>query len=148
MMRKLPSALIAMVSALMLAACGGPVVNLAVDDAIYRPPLVEGGVGVAYFSITSTVADRIVRVSSPDAASIEIHASGTSAAGVASMQKLDSVELPAGERVTFGPGGLHLMVFSPRPLQANATFPIQITLESGREETVSFRGADGGGDLQ
>lgn len=143
-MRKRLPALIAMASALMLAACGGQTVSLTVDDAAYRAPLVEGGVGVAYFSITSNVADRIVAVSSPEAASVEIHASGESAGGMSSMQKLDSVELPAGQRVTFGPGGLHLMVFSPRALRANATFPIQITLESGREETISFRGADGG----
>jgi copper(I)-binding protein len=130
-------------TALLLAACGGQTVSLTVDDATYRAPLVNGGVGVAYFSITSNVADQIVGVSSPDAASVEMHTSGESN-GMASMQKVEAVELPAGERVTFGPGGLHLMVFGPHTQPANATFPIQITLESGRVETISFRSADGG----
>jgi len=143
-MRKLLLSLMTLASALTLAACGGQTVSLTVDDAAYRAPLVDGGVGVAYFSITSSTADRIVGVSSPEAASIEIHASRESADGRATMQKLDTVELPAGQRVAFEPGGLHLMVFSPRHLQANATFPIQITLESGREETISFRSADSG----
>jgi copper(I)-binding protein len=67
-----------------------------------------------------------------------MHASSTDAGGMASMRKVDAVELPAGKTVTFGAGGLHAMVFSPIPGQANATFPIQITLESGRVETVSF----------
>lgn len=138
------SAPIAIACAFMLAGCGGTMAGLSVDDAVYRPPLVDGGVGVAYFSITSTIDDRIVGVSSPDAASVEIHASSESAGGVVSMQRVDSVELQAGKRITFEPGGLHLMVFSPRPLQANATFPIQIMLESGREETISFHRANDG----
>ncbi len=135
--------LLAALSALLLAACGGETVSLTVDDATYRAPLVNGGVGVAYFAITSTIADRIVGVTSPEADNVEIHTSSESN-GMAAMQKLDSVDLPAGERVIFGPGGLHLMVFGPHTQPANATFPIQITLESGRVETISFRGAAGG----
>jgi periplasmic copper chaperone A len=123
--------------ALLLAACGGQATGLKVDDAHYRAPLVDGAPGVAYFSITSAANDRIVGISSPDAQSVEIHGSSTEG-GMARMQKLDQVELPAGKTVTFGPGGLHVMVFTPVPRQANATFPIQITLESGRTETISF----------
>lgn len=123
-----------------LAACSGAG-ELKVEDARYRAPLVDGGTGVAYFSITSPAADRIVGVSSPQAQTVEIHES-MSAGGMAGMQMVASVELPAGETVTFGPGGLHLMVISPQPMAAGATFPIQIDLESGRSETISFRGAD------
>jgi copper(I)-binding protein len=54
------------------------------------------------------------------------------------MKRLDSLDLPAGQTVTFGPKGMHLMVFDPQPLAAGATFPIQIELESGRSETVPF----------
>lgn len=123
--------------ALLLAACGGQTVSLTVHDATYRAPLVEGGAGVAYFSVTSNIADRIVKVSSPDAQAVEIHESSV-AGGMASMHQLESVELPAGKPVTFGPGGLHLMILSPNPNRANATFRIQITLESGRVETIPF----------
>lgn len=130
-------------SVLILSACGGEAGGLAVGDAIYRAPLVEGGVGVAYFSITSGVADNIVGVTSPEAVSVEIHASSESEDGRASMHRIAMVALPAGQSVTFGPGGLHLMVFGPRPLSPDATFPIQITLESGRQETISFRSVDG-----
>jgi len=121
-------------------ACGGQTESLTVADASYRPPLVEGGVGVAYFSITSNTADRITGVSSPQAKAVEIHES-TSSGGMARMNRLDGVDLPAGKTVTFGPGGLHLMVIAPEIAAANATFPIQITLESGRVETISFSGA-------
>ncbi|MEQ1781129.1 MAG: copper chaperone PCu(A)C [Hyphomonadaceae bacterium] len=123
--------------ALLLAACGAQTTGLKIDNATYRAPLVDGVPGVAYFSITSTANDRIVGISSPQAQAVEIHGSSTEG-GMATMQKLDQVELPAGKTVTFGPGGLHVMVFTPVPRPANATFPIQITLESGRTETISF----------
>lgn len=123
--------------ALMLSACGRTTVGLTVEDAIYRAPLTDGGVGVAYFSITSSTADRITGVSSPQADRIEMHNTVTTD-GLASMERLDSVELPAGQTVTFAARGLHLMVFSPQAVAPGATFPIQIKLESGRNETISF----------
>jgi len=132
--------LIAIALTSLAAACsGGQTESLTIENASYRPPLVERGVGVAYFSITSSIADRISGVSSPQAKAVEIHES-TSVGGMAGMDRLDGVDLPAGKTVTFGPGGLHLMVIEPQNASANATFPIQIALESGRVETISFAG--------
>ncbi len=130
--------------ALMLAACGGTTTSLAVTNPTYRAPLTDAGAGVAYFSINSSVADRIIEISSPQAARVEMHNSVTKD-GLASMERLDSIELPAGKTVTFGPGGLHLMVFSPQAISSDATFPIQIELESGRSETIAFAQALGAG---
>ena len=91
-------------------------------------------------ALTSLAVDRITGVSSPQAKAVEIHES-TSSGDMAGMDRLDGVDLPAGKTVTFGPGGLHLMVIAPEIASANATFPIQIALESGRVETISFAGA-------
>jgi copper(I)-binding protein len=131
--------------ALLLSACGGSTAGLTVQDAIYRAPLTDGSVGVAYFSITSSTADRITGVSSPQAERIEMHNTVTKD-GLASMERADFVELPAGQTVTFAARGLHLMVFSPQAVAPDATFPIQIELESGHSETISFGQAlvDGG----
>lgn len=98
------------------------------------------GIGVAYFSVKSDQADRIIRISSPQADRVEIHTSVTIGAQV-SMKRLDSVDLPAGQAVTFGPRGMHLMVFAPKPAAPDATFPIQIELQSGRSETFAFHTA-------
>lgn len=127
-----------------LVACGGKTESLTIADATYRAPLTDGGTGVAYFSITSSIPDKIVNVSSPDAQAVEIHQSNNSA-GMASMHSMQSVDLPAGKTVAFGPGGLHLMVISPTPQHASATFRIQIQLESGRTQTISFAAAKPGG---
>jgi copper(I)-binding protein len=90
--------------------------------------------------VRSETADRIIGVSSPEAASIEMH--GSVSNGVQTvMKRMESVDLPAGQTVTFGPKGMHLMVFGPKPLAEGATFPIQIELQSGRSETVAFHHA-------
>jgi copper(I)-binding protein len=62
------------------------------------------------------------------------------------MEKLESVELPAGKPVAFEPGGLHIMVFQPQPVAAaeGATFPLEFTLESGATKIVSLAVGTGG----
>ncbi|MDP3492640.1 MAG: copper chaperone PCu(A)C, partial [Hyphomonadaceae bacterium] len=90
--------------ALVLAACGQGAAPLTIDDAQYRAPLGASGIGVAYFSITSSTDDRIVGVSSPQADHIEMHTSVSEGSQV-SMKRMQDVELPAGKPVVFGPNG-------------------------------------------
>ena len=118
---------------------------MVIEDALFRPPLGSTGIGVAYFTIRSDRDDRIVAVSSPAAASIEIHASVTEGGNV-SMQRLEGVDLPAGKTVKFESGGMHLMVFSPRVSGEALTFPITIELQSGDALTTRFRVIKGGAD--
>ncbi len=133
------------VIALGLAACGQGAAPLTVENTQYRAPLGASGIGVAYFSITSPEADRIIGVSSPQADHIEMHTSVSEGTQV-SMKRLQEVELPAGKPVVFGPNGMHLMVFAPKPLAEGATFPIQIELQSGRSETFLFHPALSGAE--
>lgn len=118
------------VLATLVIACA-PSPELEIRDAAYRPPLGAGTVGAAYFSIESSTEDRIVAVSSELASAIEIHETIVEN-GRVSMRPLPEFELPAGETVSLSPGGVHLMVIGPYPLEDRATFPITIQLESGR----------------
>lgn len=138
------TALASILLATALAACQ-QAEPLAVSAAVFQPPLGATGVGAAYFTITSAKADRIVTVTSPQADSVEIHAS-VMESGRASMQRLETVELPAGKPVEFAPGGMHLMVFSPRQEANVASFPITIELQSGAKKTVNFENRRSGGD--
>ena len=113
--------------------------------AVISPPLGSTGIGVGYFTIRSDKADRIVGISSPEADSIEIHASVTEGGNV-SMQQLDGVDLPAGKTVKFESSGMHLMVFSPRVSGDALTFPITIELQSGATPTTRFRVITGSAD--
>jgi hypothetical protein len=126
---------------LALAACQPAPSEPSVTDADYRPPLGQNTVGAAYFKVRSPQADRIVGVSSPDAASIEMHAT-VDEGGMSRMERLDGLDLPAGEVVAFEPGGRHLMVFSPRPLAAGAALKVTIELQSGALIDADFPAAD------
>ena len=135
-MKRLAAAMLAVLT-LSLAACdaGG---DLRIENATYRAPLGASDIGVAYFTIRSPKADRIVAVSSLRAEAVEMH--GTVITGTtAAMERLETVELQAGKDVVFGQGGRHLMVFSPTPVAAGDSFPITIQLQSGRKETVKFQ---------
>jgi copper(I)-binding protein len=136
--------LVAFVLAVCLASCGQGQ-GLAIEDAQFRPPLGSTGIGVGYFTIRSAKADRIVSITSPEADSIEIHASVTEGGNV-SMQRLEGVDLPAGQTVRFESNGMHLMVFSPRISGEALTFPITIELQSGAKQTAPFKVITGGAD--
>jgi len=130
--------------ALGLVACGQSS-GVAIDHAEFRPPLGSSGIGVAYLSLRSPKADRIVAVSSSEADAVEIHESVTHD-GQVSMRRLETVQLPANTDVVFKPEGLHLMVFSPKQIAAESTFPITFQFESGLKETVPFRKVEFGAE--
>lgn len=52
--------------------------------------------------------DRLLSVTSPGA-TVTLHRSSVDADGVARMERLEGVDLPAGGMAMFEPGGLHLM---------------------------------------
>ncbi len=52
------------------------------------------------------------------------------------MRPIGVLELPARTPVALEPGGLHLMIIDPQPLEADQTFPLRIELESGVTLTV------------
>lgn len=126
----------ALIAVISLSACQ-PAADIVVEKARYQPPYGASGVGAAYFSIRSRIKDRIVGVTSSGARAVEIHESqieGTTTR----MRRLDGVDLPAGETVRFATGGLHVMVIDPQPLGPSATFPLTITLQSGRTEELTI----------
>lgn len=122
---------VAMLLGMLLTACSGQTDTVVVSNAMYRPPLGSGVVGVAYLTIESRTADRIVGVSSSAAKMVEIH-STVFEGSMASMQPLATLDLPANTPVELSAGGRHLMVIEPQPVVSMETFPITIQLESGR----------------
>jgi copper(I)-binding protein len=91
-------------------------------------------VGAVYFSITNagSTADRLLSVSTPMAAKVELHESRTEH-GVVEMRAVTAVECPAGKTVRAAPGGLHVMLLG-----------LAAPLASGSELTVSLRFRDAG----
>lgn len=94
----------------------------------------------AYLDIenASDSTRTLLGVSSGAARAVEIHRSEIDQ-GMARMRRLEVLELPAGSRTRFAPGGLHLMLLEPVPLTAGAEVPLTLRLDDGTELAVKAR---------
>lgn len=96
-------------------------------------------VGAGYLSITGgATADKLVGASSDAAASVELHTHKMEG-GVARMRQVDDVPVPAGQKVEFRPGGLHLMLVGlKRPLKDGEQVAVTLRFEKAGSMPVNF----------
>lgn len=109
-------------------------------QAAWSRPASQGTTGAGFMTLANpdAKADALVSVESPLAREVQIHQSSM-ANGVASMQRLSRVPLPAGARVTFAPGGYHLMLMGlTKALNPGDTVPATLTFASGAKVKASF----------
>ena len=137
------AAVVVAVSALSLASAHG---SKAGDIEIGHPfatPSLDGSVnGAAYFASlenTGGQADKLLRASTPAAASVELHTMNVDAQGVMRMRQVDGVELAPKSTLKMRPGlGYHLMLAGlKQPLREGSTFPM--TLEFQRAGKVEVK---------
>lgn len=83
-----------------------------------------------YLTLTSRSGDRLISISSPEAARVEVHETAF-ADGVMTMRQVkDGLPLPAGEAVVLEPGGRHLMFTQlAGPLADGDEVPVTLTFE-------------------
>ena len=120
-------------------AFAAPPAAVQVTAAYSHPTPAPGVPGVGFFTLTNTgkQADRLLSAESPAAGRIEIHQTRMEK-GVMQMRGVsEGVALPAGQAVTFAPGGLHLMLFALRaPLREGEKVPLTLVFErQGRVST-------------
>jgi periplasmic copper chaperone A len=86
---------------------------LTIDHPIVSPIKPPRQVTAGYFTIINTGgADRLLSASSPNAKAVEIHTHRKGQGGMMRMEMVKGgVAVPAKGKVTFKPGGLHLMLF-------------------------------------
>lgn len=135
------AALLTVLSTSMLAACGSDSGqtegSIEVTDAVVPFPPNPRQAAV-YFTIEngSGTDDALVEASSTVAGTAVIHRSMTEG-GMASMDEQATVDVPAGETVTFEPGGLHVMLTELEgPLDVGDTFDVQLTFAEAGQQTV------------
>jgi len=59
--------------------------------------------------------------------------------GIMRMRKLDALEIPAGERIELGPGGLHLMLMEPTGrFKPGDRFELELIDSAGNSWTASL----------
>lgn len=128
--RRLPVAFLLGLT-LILAACGQAKL-LYVDQAWVRLSANEETPSAGYFTVHGGEEDvRLLSVISPAVLRVEMHES-VEKDGMMSMEPLKTADIPAGEDVTFGPGGKHLMIWGINPAaKAQGKLPLTFIFSNG-----------------
>lgn len=95
--------------------------------------------GAVYLTIVNRGArdDRLIAASSPVAERSGAHVT-TDDNGVMRMRPVPSVEIKAGGRVEFQPGGMHVMLIGLKaPLRVGQAFPLTLTFEKAGAVAVT-----------
>ncbi|WP_417621912.1 copper chaperone PCu(A)C [Parasphingorhabdus sp.] len=104
------SIMLAATASLFLSSCGQGDVLYA-DKAVVNLSPVEGNPSAGYMELHGGRVDvALVGVTSDDVLRMEMHET-VEENGMASMNKLKSIPVPAGKTVKLEPGGKHLMIW-------------------------------------
>lgn len=130
---RLPLAAAAICALLSVTACGEkPADVLRADEPWVRLAAVAGRPAAAYFVLRGgAAADRLTGIDSPAAARAELHEGGMMN-NMATMKPMTGVDVAAGGRATFAPGGDHVMLFGVDPsIKPGGTLPLRLHFRSG-----------------
>jgi copper(I)-binding protein len=95
--------------------------------------------GAAYMVIQNTgdTDDRLLEVSSPLAARVELH-THIMEGDVAKMRQVDAIDIPAGGETALAPGGYHIMMFELHEgIEEGDAIPLTLTFEHGGDVDVN-----------
>ncbi len=115
-----------------------PLVATAADvsDAWARSTVKGQMASVAYMTVTSATPGRLVGVTSPAAAVVQVHEMSMQGT-VMKMRAVDAVDLPAGKPVELKPGGIHVMLMDLRqPLASGDRVPLILRIEGPDRKIV------------
>ena len=141
-MKKLLSAGTAAICCLApLAAHADELAELRLSDAWVRA-LPPGQPNTAAYLVVTNAGDSpvtIVSASSPIAGTVEMHTT-REVDGLQRMERLDQVQVAAGSKVAFAPGGNHLMLLGLSRMPAPGQ-EVQLCLQTaGGDELCTFAG--------
>lgn len=102
-------------------------------DGAWARATVQGQKGTgAFMSLTAQDATRLVGVSSPVAGIAEVHEMKMEG-DVMKMRVVPSLDLPAGKKVEFKPGGYHVMLMDLKaPLAKDSTVPVTLLFKDAK----------------
>jgi periplasmic copper chaperone A len=128
-------------AAWLAVASGCALAQTTVKEAWVRGTVPQQQASGLFAEITSTKGGRLVAVSSPVAAVVEIHEMAMEG-NVMRMRALpEGLALPAGKTVTLRPGGYHVMLMGlKQQLKAGEKIPFTLTVEEADKtrETINI----------
>jgi periplasmic copper chaperone A len=112
--------------------------QVKVEGAWARPTAAGQQGGGGFLSITSAAGDRLLGGSTPVAERFELHTMAMKG-DVMEMRQVEAIELPAGQKVEFKPGGLHVMFIGlAKPLAPGSKVPVTLKFEKAGEVKTEF----------
>lgn len=127
--RRLLVAILVLLEAGMVPAAVGAARATPIEVAgAWIRPAQAGMNGAGYMTLVNRgrLADRLIGASSPAAAQVSLHRS-LEIGGVMTMRAVPVLDLGRGARVSFAPGGLHLMLEGlRRPLLPGQSVPVSL----------------------
>ncbi len=127
-MRMVPAVL---VSLALLAVSPAHADKLTVTDAWARTTPPGAAMGAVYFKLHngSGESDRLLKLKTSVAASAEAHRTEI-VEGMARMREVSVLHVAPGEKLSFEPGGLHVMLIGlKRPLKEGQKFELELLFE-------------------
>ncbi|MFZ2541521.1 MAG: copper chaperone PCu(A)C [Gallionella sp.] len=113
--------------------------DIQVEGAWSRATAPGQDVASVDLSITSKHPARLLGVSSTASSTAEMH-SMTHENGVMKMREVEEIELPAGERVSLGERGYHLMLLGLKtPLKVGESIPLTLTIKVANNRTSKVK---------
>ncbi|MGE0029703.1 MAG: copper chaperone PCu(A)C [Steroidobacteraceae bacterium] len=115
----------------LLAAWPASAGDLTITGAWARSTAPGVGMGAIYLTIDngSTKSDRLLKLSTPVAATAEVHRTEV-LDGIVRMREVAVLHVAAGERIEFKPGGHHVMLMGLRkPLVEGQVFDLELVFE-------------------
>lgn len=116
-------------------ACGADPGPITVDDVRIGEP--TGPNAALYLTATSNGdPDRLVGADTRVADVVEIHRTTIDGDGVITMERVDTLDLPATGSLVLEPGGLHVMLVDVDRLEAGDVVEVTLIWETAGEMTV------------
>src|SRR5665213_4290085 len=119
---------------------------LDITDAWFRALPGKLPAGGYFTAQNNTRRDIAIAGASSDACGMLMIHQSSNKGGMSGMDMVDKVEVPAGGKIAFAPGGYHLMCTDPTPrMKIGAKVPVLLSLSDGTAVAVAFavRGATG-----
>ncbi|TCP35965.1 copper chaperone PCu(A)C [Sphingomonas sp. BK235] len=126
---------------MLLAACSTQPAVPDASEAYVRLAAIPGRPAAGYFLLHGGAKDAVlVGAEAPGAARAELHTSRRTGNGMASMDSIARVAVPARGRVAFAPGGQHVMLFGlPASVAPGSTLPLTLRFADGSATLVAAR---------
>lgn len=138
----------ALLVTVIVSSCGGSAErgpDLEIREARVRPAVVPASReapihSAAYLTIRNrgSADDRLLGAGFAGARRVEIHETQVNPEGLATMRRVESIAIAAGQEIRFEPGGLHVMLMDlETSLVSGDTVRLSLDFENGGSRTVA-----------